>query len=129
VLIVPPNHRLAKKRKINLNDLAKEQLLYRERGSATRAEVEKKLSALDCRIGPAADLDNPEALKQAVASGLGIAFISKFAVKNELKAKILVAPKIQDLTIKRNLKIIYRKGKHLSRAARALIETAQNSRD
>jgi DNA-binding transcriptional LysR family regulator len=125
VLVVPPNHYLAKMKQIKLNDLAKEQLLYREPGSATRAEVEKTLAALDFRFESAADLDNPEAVKQAVANGLGIAFVSQFAVETELKAKTLVAINVKGLRINRKLKIIYRKGKHLSRSASALIETAQ----
>jgi DNA-binding transcriptional LysR family regulator len=125
VLVVPPNHYLTKKKQIKLNDLAKEQLLYREPGSATRAEVERKLADLDLRLESAADLDNPEAVKQAVANGLGIAFVSQFAVETELRAKTLVAVKVHGLRINRELKIIYRKGKHLSRSASALIETAQ----
>jgi DNA-binding transcriptional LysR family regulator len=46
VLIAPPYHRLAKKKQIKLCDLAKEKLLYREQGSATRDEVERKLVAI-----------------------------------------------------------------------------------
>jgi DNA-binding transcriptional LysR family regulator len=125
VLIVPPTHQLAKKKKITLINLAKEQILYREQGSATRAEVEKMFASRDFHLEPAADLDNPEAVKQAVAGGLGIAFVSKFSVEAELKAKTLIAIRVHGLSIERELKIIYRKGKHLSRAAVALIETAQ----
>lgn len=125
VLVVPPNHHLAKKKRITLSNLSKEQLLYREQGSATRAEVEKIFASYDFHLRPAADLDNPEAVKQAVAGGLGIAFVSKFSVEAELKAKTLIAIRVHGLSIKRELKIIYRKGKPLSRAAGALIETAQ----
>jgi DNA-binding transcriptional LysR family regulator len=58
-------------------------------------------------------------------SGLGVAFVSNSTIKTELKAKRLVARRIQGVHIDRELRIIYRKGKHLSRAAKALIETAQ----
>jgi DNA-binding transcriptional LysR family regulator len=128
VLVAPPYHPLVKRKQIRLCDLAKEKLLYREQGSATRAEVERKLADLDLLLESAADLDNPEAVKQAVANGLGIAFVSQFAVETELRAKTLVAVKVQGLRINRELKIIYRKGKHLSRSASALIETAQKLR-
>ena len=37
------------------------------------------------------EMENPESVKKAVQRGLGIAFISKFAVETELKAKSLVA--------------------------------------
>jgi len=59
-----------------------------------------------------------------VQSGLGIAFLSQFAIKTELRAKTLTAVKVQGLDIRRELKIVHRKDKHLSRAARALIEVA-----
>jgi DNA-binding transcriptional LysR family regulator len=71
------------------------------------------------------ELGNPEAVKLAVRDGLGIAFVSSFAVTTELKAKTLFSPIVKGLKILRELKIIYRKGRHLSRAANALIQTAQ----
>lgn len=123
VLVVPPHHPLARSRRIKLNDLAKERFIFREQGSATRAVVENNLGAL--HLEAAVELSNPEAVKQALMAGLGIAFLSKFAVEPELKAKTLVALKVKDLNITRQLKIVYRKGKHLSRAATAFIEMAQ----
>ena len=70
------------------------------------------------------EMENPESLKKAVQSGLGIAFISKFAIESELKAKTLATVRIPKLTINRELKIVHRKDKHLSRAARVFIEIA-----
>ena len=65
------------------------------------------------------ELENPESIKRAVHSGLGIAFISKFALATELKAKTLTAIRVRDLTINRELKIVHRKNKHLSCAVLA----------
>ena len=124
-LIVPKGHRLAGKRTVKPQDLLKEQFILREQGSATRAVVAAHLGKL--RIEPEAvmEIANPESVKKAVQSGLGIAFISGYAVETELKAKILVAVEIQSLEIRRELKIVYRKDKHLSRAAHAFIEIAR----
>jgi hypothetical protein len=47
----------------------------------------------------------------------------------ELKAETLVAVTVRGLSIKRELKIVYRKEKHLSRAAKAFIEVAQRYGD
>jgi DNA-binding transcriptional LysR family regulator len=71
------------------------------------------------------EINNPEAVKKAVQSGLGVTLLSKYAVETELKAKTLVAVKVKDLSINRELKIVYRKDKHLSRAAQSFIEIAQ----
>lgn len=75
---------------------------------------------------PAIEMENPESVKRAVQSGLGIAFISRFAVETELKAKSLAALRVNGLAIKRELKIVYRKDKHLGRAAQTFIEMARD---
>lgn len=71
------------------------------------------------------EMENPESVKKAVQSALGIAFISRFAVEAELKAKSLGAVSVKGLDIKRELKIVYRKDKHLGRAAQTFIEMAR----
>ena len=73
------------------------------------------------------EMENPESVKKAVQSGLGIAFISRFAVETELKAKSLVAVHIRGIDIRRELKIVYRKDKHLGRAAQTFISMAQTN--
>jgi DNA-binding transcriptional LysR family regulator len=125
VLIVPPTHRLSQKKQVKQTDLANEQFICREPGSATRAATEKNLSGFRLPLKTSMELGNPEAVKQAVIGGLGIALMSKFAIEMELKANSLSAIKIRGVTINRELKIIHPKGRHLSRAAIALIETAQ----
>ena len=124
VLIVPPTHRLAKQKIVKREELMKERFIGRESGSATRATVADRLKEWEIQLETVMEMENPESLKKAVQSGLGIAFISKFAVETELKAKALAAVRIQKLAISRELKIVYRRDKHLSRAARAFIEIA-----
>ncbi len=125
VLIVPVGHRLAGRRIVKPPDLLREKFILREEGSATRAIVASHLRK--CRIEPDAvmEMANPESVKKAVQNGLGIAFISAFAVETELLAKTLVAIKIQTLEIRRDLKVVYRKDKHLSTAARAFVKASQ----
>lgn len=124
VLIVPPRHRLASKKIVKRDDLVKERFIGRESGSATRATVADRLKEWEIQLETVMEMENPESVKKAVQSGLGIAFISKFAVETELKAKALAAIRIPKLAISRELKIVYRKDKHLGRAARAFIEIA-----
>ena len=126
VLIVPPSHRLARKKSLKTNDLANEKFIGRELGSATRAAVVSHFKGSDLQLQTIMEMENPESLKKAVQSGLGIAFISQFAVETELKAKTLLKLRIPKLEINRELKIVYRKDKHLSRAARTFIEMAHD---
>ena len=125
VLVVPSNHHLARKKSVKIADLRKEMFILREAGSATRAAVAHHLKKADLEVDTVMEMENPESVKKAVQSGLGIAFISKFAVESELKAKSLVAVNVKGLDINRELKIVYRKDKHLGRAAQTFIEMAQ----
>lgn len=125
VLIAAPAHPLARKRSIKADTLKREKFIVRESGSATRAAILNHLEKSELRIAPIMEMENPESVKKAVQSGLGIAFISRFAVETELKAKTLAAVRVSDLDIRRELKIVYRRDKHLGRAAQAFIEIAR----
>ena len=125
ILIVPLDHPLAGKRGVTAQDLAGEKFILREQGSATRAVVATHLRRLHVDAEAVMEIENPESVKKAVQNGLGIAFISGFAAATDLKAKILVAVKIRNVEIRRELKIVYRKDKHLSQAAQAFIEMAR----
>ena len=125
VLIVAPDHPFAKKRSIKSDDLRNEKFVLRERGSATRAAIGNRLEISGLEIDPVMELENPESVKKAVQSGLGMAFISRFAVEAELKTRSLIAIRVRGLRIDRELKIVYRRDKHLGRAAKAFIEMAR----
>ena len=125
VLVVPSNHLLVRKKSVKIADLRKERFILREHGSATRAAVVNHLQKSDLEVETVMEMENPESVKKAVQSGLGITFISKFAVETELKAKSLVAVRVEGLDINRELKIVYRKDKHLGRAAQTFIDMAR----
>jgi DNA-binding transcriptional LysR family regulator len=124
ILIVPLGHRLSTKRSVTVQDLSSEKFIFREAGSATRAVVATHLRKLRVDVAAVMEIENPESVKKAVQNGLGIAFISGFAAATDLKAKTLVGVKIRNVKIRRELKIVYRRDKHLSRAAQAFIEVA-----
>src|SRR5215217_3385330 len=125
LLVVSPDHRLRNKKTVRKQDLEGESFIVRESGSATRATIVAQLQQANFELETVIEMENPESIKKAVQSGLGIAFISKFAIATELRAKTLTAIRVRDLTINRELKIVHRKDKHLSRAAVAFIEMAR----
>lgn len=126
ILIMPPDHPLAARKQIRMRELTKERFVSREPGSATRAVVEEYLHKLQVEVETVMELSNPEAVKGAVRSGLGVAFMSKFAVDTEVRAGALVAKRVKEVEISREMKIVYRKDKHFSKAMSAFIETARS---
>lgn len=125
VLILSPRHLLARKRKISLADLKEETFVLREPGSATRQVFEKALREQKMALKIGMELDSTEAIKWAVAEGLGISVVSKHAVTKEAKTGLLSGHKIHALPLYRPLHIVYHSQKLLPPAARAFLEMLQ----
>ena len=85
-------------------DLFQCPLLAREPGSGTRSVVERSLRKAGFpirRFSYAAELGSTEAIKSAVSSGLGFAFMSRWAIQNELELRQLAIFPLSDIKIKR----------------------------
>jgi DNA-binding transcriptional LysR family regulator len=93
VVISEPNHPLAARRRVRLDDLASEPFIVRERGSGTREVAERALAFHGARLTVAMQLASTEAIKQAVAAGLGLAIVSRSAIDDQLAlGRIAVVP-------------------------------------
>lgn len=110
VLVVAPDHRLARRRRIPATDLAGETLLAREQGSATRTTVEATFLTAGAPLPPQHVVGDSEAIKRAVAAGLGIAILSRFTVADEVRSGELRALRVVGVPLQRPLRILVRKG-------------------
>jgi DNA-binding transcriptional LysR family regulator len=114
VLIVSTAHEWAERASIPCSDLSAAPLLMRERGSGTRRVVEMALEWQGVKrnsLHIVMELDSTEAIKSAVEAGLGIGFISRWAIAKDLRLdnsfKIV---EIEGLHIHRDLLIAYASG-------------------
>jgi len=64
-------------RTLRFHDLRRYPLIYREQGSRTRAKVEEEAGRLDIALIPSIEAEGREAMRDVVASGAGIGFISE----------------------------------------------------
>jgi DNA-binding transcriptional LysR family regulator len=93
VIVAPPDHALARKRRVIPSDLAAAQFIVRERGSGTRRVAEAALAEAGVRIRVVLHLSSTEAIKQAVVAGLGLAIVSRWAIEDQLAlGRIAVLP-------------------------------------
>lgn len=114
VIIASPEHPLADKKEIHINEIQKEKIIMREQGSGTREVFEKVLIASNIAPKFSLELGSTEAIKKAVEAGLGISCISKRAIQREVEYKKLAIVKIKDIKIIRKLNLIYHKDKNFS---------------
>lgn len=103
VLVAPPGHPLAGGQPLPATQLPAVPLILREPGSSTREVLEQRLAALGLRVAPALELGSNEAVKQAVAAGLGLGVLSRFTVAWELAAGRLAEVPLTGVTLDRFL--------------------------
>lgn len=105
VLIVSTSHEWAERNSVRGSEIASIPLLMRERGSGTRHVIEMALERLGVKrsaLRIVMELDSTEAIKSAVEAGLGIGFISRWAIA-------------KDLRLNNNFKIVEVDGLHIKR--------------
>jgi len=114
VLTASTAHELAERNSITCSELAAIPLLMRERGSGTRHVIEIALERLGVKrssLHIVMELDSTEAIKSAVEAGLGIGFVSRWAIAKDLRLdhsfKIV---DVKGLRIKREFLTAYASG-------------------
>lgn len=120
VLISPPDHRLAGRRRIIPDELVGEALLMREAGSGTRMLAERFLAGAGIAPRIGMEIDSNETIKQAVMAGLGIAFISSHTIAAEIEDGRLNVLDVVGLPEIRHWFVVRLATKRLMPAARAL---------
>jgi molybdate transport repressor ModE-like protein len=82
--VAKPGSLLLKNGSVSGAELAQQTLLVRSTGSSTRRVAERALSAAGVWPARTWELDSSEAIKRAAREGLGIAFLSRYAVAEEI---------------------------------------------
>jgi LysR family transcriptional regulator, low CO2-responsive transcriptional regulator len=122
--IAAPGELKLKRGRASLDELARPTLLVREHGSSTRAVAERYLAR--ARFHPAKrwELDSNEAIKRSVQAGLGIGFVSKLVVADELARGDLVAFQIDGAEpMLRSVHLLRPDGREPTPTERAFIQT------
>jgi DNA-binding transcriptional LysR family regulator len=106
-----------------------ETLIYREKGSATRLEMEHYFQEKVATKRKKMELTSNEAVKQAVVAGLGHSILPLIGIKNELQNGSLQIIKKKGLPLKTDWRLIWLKGKKLSPIAKAYLEYVRTDKE
>ncbi len=119
VLVAPPSHPLAGKKRLSPQRLTNEPFIWRELGSGTRLTAERFLADKGITVKNRLEVGSNEAIKQTVAGGLGLAVLSATTVVSELALGELVQLDVQGFPLIRRWHVVYPRGKRLSAATLA----------
>jgi DNA-binding transcriptional LysR family regulator len=121
-LILPTSHPLAKIETIPKEDLYNLQFICLDSQSTIRKVIDQVLGrcGIDTHLLKVEmELNSIEAIKNAVQSGLGAAFVSVSAIEKELQMNVLHKSQVDEVVVTRILSLIYNPNRYRSKAAEA----------
>jgi DNA-binding transcriptional LysR family regulator len=125
VVLASYNHPLANMKNIPAKRIAEEPFLMRESGSGTRLAAEHFFQERGLSINFKMELGSNEAIKQAVAGGLGVSVLSAHTLALEKSVNELVVLDVEGFPIRRQWYVAHAKGKQLSVVAQTFLEFLQ----
>jgi len=121
--IVSPRHPLAGARRVSIKDLGKESFIAHNVASPLRRKVIEAFQRYRTPLNMGIELPTIEAIKRFVAMGNGVALVPHLTVLRELETRDLVRVPVDELELRRVLRLAYRRKGTLSYAARAFLNT------
>jgi LysR family transcriptional regulator, low CO2-responsive transcriptional regulator len=122
VVVARHDHPLANQKNIPIQRLQHEPFIMRESGSGTRQAVEQLFEKRRISVNVRLELGSNEAIKQAIAGGLGISVLSEHTLIPERTTGELLALDVRDFPIARRWYVAYLEGKQLSVIAEAFLQ-------
>lgn len=122
VVIAPAGHPLARERNISPTRLAKEPFIMREQGSGTRLAAERFFEQHKVKLKTRMTLGSNEAVKQAVAGGLGLAVLSRHTLGLDGASGAYVVLDVKGFPLLRQWYAVYPKGKRISTVTEAFMQ-------
>ncbi len=112
---------LAENPELTLAELAKLPLVFREQGSRTRQKLQEAASAQGVKLRPAIEIEGREAMREVVASGAGIGFVSQAEFGHDAR---LVQVMLKDVDIQMSETLVCMKQRGEVRAIRTFMRFA-----
>lgn len=122
VLIAPFGHPLTKFHKVSLKKIATFPLILREKGSLPRLITDETFGTAGISYRCVMEVETTEALKRAVAEGLGCSIVSLCSIDTEKRAGVLAYSRILGTPMKREFRVIIHKDKSLWGPVKFLLE-------
>jgi DNA-binding transcriptional LysR family regulator len=121
--IVSPHHPLARAARVSIRDLGNETFIAHNVASPLRRKVIEAFQRYRTPLNMEIELPTIEAIKRFVAMGNGVALVPHLTVARELETGDLVRVKVDELDVRRVLRLVHRRKATLSYAAKAFLQT------
>lgn len=122
VVVAPTSFHSAESAALSLADLRAERFIMREDGSGTRMAVNEYLERHRLSLSVRMTLGSNEAIKQAVAGGMGLSILSRHVLGHAPGQEGLKELAVKDFPLERAWYVLFRKERRLSLIAKTFLE-------
>jgi DNA-binding transcriptional LysR family regulator len=127
LLVLPPSHPLAGRRRITPADLVKQSWVLFERGSSTRRVIDRMFEAHGIRPHVVLETENVEILKAFTTIGLGLTILPYQALAREARGGMLRVKRIEGITLVRETGWVYIRGARVPRVVQQMFEALRRT--
>ncbi len=124
--LVNPIHPWALKRKVNRDEIEKQNLILPERAGETHALIEGYFRSEGIRIKPFIEIGNEEAIKQFVRLDLGVGVLPKWIAAAEIRQGSLTSLPLGRRRLLRHWGVLHAQGRKLSFAESVFVDLCRN---
>jgi DNA-binding transcriptional LysR family regulator len=125
VLLTSPQHALAGKRRVTIEEVGRQVIIAHNDPSPTRDRVLRAYERRRTSINIQISLPSLDGIKRAVEMGIGVALLPRRCALTEIARGHLVAVKVPELGATRQVRLAFRKTGERSRAAEAFLEVVR----
>jgi DNA-binding transcriptional LysR family regulator len=125
--VVPPKHKLAKRRSVDVAELGGETFIAHIVESPFRRRVIELFARHRTPLNMTVEMPTIESIKRFVQMGMGVAIVPRMCVRWEVERGLLTEVRIKQLKMPRHLYLISRRGARLSHAATALVQVLREA--
>ncbi|HWB84622.1 MAG TPA: LysR family transcriptional regulator [Bryobacteraceae bacterium] len=120
--VVSPRHRLAHRRSVSISELGEETFIAHNVISPYREVVLREFQSHKVPLRMEVEMPTIETIRKLVQSGLGVAFLPRMCVEQEIEQKLLCEVRVKEMHVERKIRLVYPTRRALSHAARAFLD-------
>ena len=121
VMLVHPSHALAHSREVTLSECARQTVIAHNDPSHVRERVLRLFEQHHIPANILVSLPSLEGIKRAVAMQLGVALLPRRCAESEIGRGELIALAMPEVRLRRQVRLVFRKGGERSHAAAAFL--------
>lgn len=127
LLVLPPSHKLAGRRRITPADLVTQSWVLFERGSSTRRVIDAMFDTHGIRPRVVLETENVEILKAFTTIGLGLTILPYQALAREARSGMLRVKRIEGVTLVRETGWVYARGARVPRVVQQMFDALRRT--